>query len=114
MTGGFTMAKKSHRYKCSMGISVEIKSKWYALAYLSFIPLFAIIFLAHSSEFDMSIEQGDGGFLYMLYFSCVTITTLGYGDIIPTTTFTRLLVSFESISKQISLSFWSSTRNPML
>ena len=33
----------------------------------------------------------------MFYLSVVTITTLGYGDIVPTTNFTRLLVSIESI-----------------
>jgi hypothetical protein len=33
----------------------------------------------------------------MLYLSAVTITTLGYGDILPLTSMTRFLVSFESV-----------------
>lgn len=33
-----------------------------------------------------------------IYFSIVTITTLGYGDIIPNTSFIRMMVAIESIS----------------
>jgi len=36
-------------------------------------------------------------FVRMLYFSVVTITTLGFGDIVPVSTNARLLVSLESI-----------------
>lgn len=38
-----------------------------------------------------------GNFIRMLYLSASTITTLGYGDIVPITTVSRLLVSIESI-----------------
>jgi len=37
------------------------------------------------------------GFATMLYFSTVTITTLGYGDILPISTKARMLVAAESI-----------------
>ncbi|WP_072060699.1 potassium channel family protein [Clostridium novyi] len=36
-------------------------------------------------------------YLRMIYLSCVTITTLGFGDIVPLTNITRLLISLESI-----------------
>ncbi|WP_417432272.1 potassium channel family protein [Kiloniella sp.] len=36
-------------------------------------------------------------FMRMLYLSTVTITTLGYGDIVPVTDTSRLLISLESI-----------------
>lgn len=36
-------------------------------------------------------------FWQMFYFSSVTVTTLGYGDIVPMTNFARILVSIESI-----------------
>ena len=39
-----------------------------------------------------------GKFVRMLYFSAVTITTLGYGDIVPLTTRARILIIAESIS----------------
>jgi len=38
-----------------------------------------------------------GGYARMLYLSTVTITTLGYGDILPLTSRARLLVALESI-----------------
>jgi hypothetical protein len=36
-------------------------------------------------------------FIRMLYFSAITITTVGYGDIVPVTTRTRLLVAIEAV-----------------
>jgi hypothetical protein len=36
-------------------------------------------------------------YLDFVYFSCITITTIGYGDIIPNSLFIRLMVIFESI-----------------
>ena len=38
-----------------------------------------------------------GSFVRMLYLSAVTITTLGYGDIVPLTTRARLLVTAEAV-----------------
>ena len=42
-------------------------------------------------------SQAIGGYARMLYLSAVTITTLGYGDIVPTKATTRFLVAFESV-----------------
>jgi Ion channel len=38
-----------------------------------------------------------GSFVRMFYLSAVTITTLGYGDILPLTTRSRILISLEAI-----------------
>ena len=38
-----------------------------------------------------------GNFVRMLYLSAVTITTLGFGDVVPMTTASRVLVSIEAI-----------------
>ena len=42
-------------------------------------------------------SQSHGGFLRMLYLSAITITTVGFGDIVPVSLTTRLLVAFEAV-----------------
>jgi hypothetical protein len=49
---------------------------------------------AHSGIVDGLPDQ----FPRMLYFSAVTITTLGFGDIVPVTTESRLLVTAEAVA----------------
>jgi voltage-gated potassium channel Kch len=41
------------------------------------------------------------GFSTMLYFSFTTLTTLGYGDIVPAAAFARLVTSAESVIGQL-------------
>jgi len=42
-------------------------------------------------------SETENVFPRMLYFSAVTVTTLGYGDIVPISTLARLFVALESI-----------------
>ena len=49
---------------------------------------------------------GQQTFWRMLYFSAVTITTLGYGDIIPVTHTARILVGFESVLGIVVIGFF--------
>jgi len=59
----------------------------------------------------ISVYLGEKGILYssrnsiakMLYLSAVTITTLGYGDIVPTTDWARILVMLEAIFRVITI-----------
>jgi hypothetical protein len=44
-----------------------------------------------------------GGDTTVLYFSFVTLTTLGYGDIVPTSPISRMLASTEAIAGQLYL-----------
>jgi hypothetical protein len=46
------------------------------------------------------VGKGDGA---ILYFSFATLTTLGYGDIIPTSPFSRMLATLEAITGQLYL-----------
>ena len=50
----------------------------YGILYLSLIPIYAMLYY-----FVPSIIGSERSYLECLYFSTVTITTLGYGDIIP-------------------------------
>jgi voltage-gated potassium channel Kch len=51
-------------------------------------------FLNAAKGFPKSVS---GSFLRMFYFSAVTITTLGYGDIVPITNGARITLAIESI-----------------
>jgi hypothetical protein len=54
-----------------------------------------------------------GNFMRMFYFSTVTITTLGYGDIVPLSTAARTWVSIESILGMVLIGlFLNSLKKP--
>jgi voltage-gated potassium channel Kch len=38
-----------------------------------------------------------------MYFSLVTMTTLGYGDLVPVSDFARLTATFEAVISQVFL-----------
>jgi len=68
----------------------------YGGLYLILIPLYAIIFtLLPESSFQLNNHHS--GFFSSLYFSIITITTLGYGDITPIGKITQSLVASEAI-----------------
>lgn len=48
----------------------------------------------------------------MIYFSTITITTLGYGDIVPLTNTTRILVSLESFLGVILIGLFLNSLSP--
>jgi len=55
---------------------------------------YAVFFVALESHFSRKIE----GILDAIYFSFVTITTLGYGEIKPTTPWGKLIIIFELLT----------------
>lgn len=61
----------------------------FVILYLLVIPLFALLFYL--------LEEPKLIFLDSIYFSIVTITTLGYGDIVPHSLLIKILVSLEAI-----------------
>lgn len=68
----------------------------YGLVYLGLIPLYAIIF-SLLPETSLKLNDHSPGFISCLYFSVITITTLGYGDITPAGKLGQLLAASESI-----------------
>jgi Ion channel len=62
-----------------------------------------------NSLHDASTGDGlssSGSFLRMIYFSVVTITTLGYGDILPLTERARMLVAIEAVFGVVTIGFF--------
>lgn len=65
--------------------------------YFVSIPIFALIYALAPADW-FHYENGSlSNFLDSLYFSTITITTLGFGDIYPTATVSKILVTSESI-----------------
>lgn len=70
---------------------------WFALSALGW----ALVYLPHMPagfSFDTELSTQHGGFLPALYFSFGTITTLGYGDIVPVSGWLLVLTPLEALS----------------
>jgi hypothetical protein len=69
--------------------------------YLLIGILWALFYILMTDMRDGLIESEAGASLF--YFSFTTLTTLGYGDIVPKGKFVMMLTNFEAISGQIYL-----------
>ena len=61
---------------------------------------FALSFADNAESADL-MRFGGGYSVYPIYYSYVTLTTLGYGDIIPTNSITRMLAASEALIGQL-------------
>ncbi|MGB8507928.1 MAG: potassium channel family protein [Pyrinomonadaceae bacterium] len=70
------------------------------IIYVTLLVLaFALIYFPRMPfEFNLSAQAGAARWVESLYFSGVTVTTVGYGDIAPRTTAMRFVAMFESAS----------------
>ena len=62
---------------------------------------FAFAFAGDTETWRLQFGGGNSG--YALYYSFVTLTTLGYGDIAPVTMPARMLASLEAMTGQVYL-----------
>ncbi|OCH18933.1 hypothetical protein A6E05_00865 [Aliivibrio sp. 1S165] len=69
------------------------KASVYALCYLSLIPIFALVF----SLVDLKVGEHSKDVITYIYFSVVSITTLGYGDVLPNSSWAQIAAASESL-----------------
>jgi voltage-gated potassium channel len=76
----------------------------YLLIALAFAALYSLVFQLDSQSFRLPewIERGsvEAVRTEMVYFSLVTLATLGYGDILPSAPFTQMLAVLEAVIGQ--------------
>ncbi|MEZ2229760.1 MAG: potassium channel family protein [Microcoleus sp.] len=68
----------------------------YAIIYLLLIPIFALLF-CFLPGLEIKYTENSPKIIQSIYFSVVTITTLGYGDITPQNSYAQLLAASEAI-----------------
>jgi hypothetical protein len=77
----------------------------YLLSGLFFAMLFGAIMLSDPAAFDLGSNPPDvyreGGEFAFLYFSFVTITTLGYGDVLPVSPAAQMVAWIEAVFGQL-------------
>lgn len=72
------------------------KSTCYGLGYMALIPIYALLYTCVLPESSLELNQHNPGFVSNLYFSVITITTLGFGDITPIGKFAQILTASEA------------------
>jgi hypothetical protein len=102
---------KAQYYKKRMFYCVHDFISGYGLKTLKVLRLLIIFIIAFSSVnyfFSESIFKDGVDFTIInsIYFTCVTMTTLGYGDITPYTDFGKILVTLQALFGFIVLSLF--------
>jgi hypothetical protein len=92
-----SIKKKTEHLKHLLPLFTNQKPYVYAVLYLLLIPSFAILF-CFSPNVEIKYADGSSKIIQSLYFSVVTITTLGYGDITPQSPSAQFLAALESLS----------------
>jgi hypothetical protein len=75
----------------------------YLLMALAWAFIFQVVESLHPGSFSIPEIQGISTSRHFLYYSFVTITTLGYGDITPVTSLARSLCVLEAVIGQLYL-----------
>lgn len=78
---------------------LNVSPKNWGIIYILLIPLFAVIYLLlpNNSFFQLQNSFDFKSILDCLYFSTITITTLGFGDSYPITAMARIFVMAETL-----------------
>ena len=68
---------------------------------LTFVALFGFLIIAEPNTFNIPAYEGDFIVGKLIYFSFVTLTTIGYGDIVPLHPYARGVANVEAIIGQL-------------
>jgi voltage-gated potassium channel Kch len=72
----------------------------YVLLGVTWAQAYEMVALAHAGAFAGRVDD-TGGFTGWLYYSFVTLTTVGYGDIVPVHPIARSLAVLEALTGQL-------------
>ncbi len=87
------------RHRVLTGIGPLLLPVLIALLILLLVAGFALLYLPHfATRFKIGDEGQTGSWLEAVYFSGITLLTVGFGDIVPLSSATRLLVLLEGAS----------------
>ena len=75
----------------------------YLMAALGWAFLYTFLELIDPASFNIALDRPEGHILIFQYYSFVTITTLGYGDITPVTEVAKALSVLEAVIGQLYL-----------
>jgi hypothetical protein len=75
----------------------------YLLAALMWAFLYTFLELVDPTSFNINLSEPQGYLLVFQYYSFVTITTLGYGDITPVTEVAKAFSVLEAVVGQLYL-----------
>lgn len=82
---------------CTLGLVLFFAALLYSCYFLTFLPDFMIPMM------KPNISQFEAGWFAPIYFSIVTFTTLGFGDITPSNTAGQIFLTLEVIAGYIML-----------
>lgn len=83
--------------------SVFAATSSYLLIALIWAYAYSLVAIINPQAFSAANQTADISRVDMVYFSFVTITTLGYGDIAPVAPFARMLAAVEAVTGQLYL-----------
>lgn len=84
-----------HLYRLK-NLTTELAIRVYLSSGLGMSGIYYLVYRSHSGCYSLPSDiEGSASILDFIYFSFVTVTTVGYGDIIPRHTFVRVLVLFQ-------------------
>lgn len=75
----------------------------YLLAAIQWAFVYTFLELVDPASFNIDLSRPQGYLLVFQYFSFVTITTLGYGDITPVTEVAKAITILEAVAGQLYL-----------